>query len=252
MSFPLARIAGSRRQKMMPRSLLLVTASVSTLSASGQLSADTKATATGNQLPDRIKGALAGALVADALCLGSHYEYDAKVIKAAYGNQAIDRYLGPGERMGGSTHGVGWGRRNYHPGQRAGDQTDYGEYNRLVLEYLASREESLGDPKLPLNTPVDLEQRFIPMWRERLESNKWGAWRCTQTKQTLQQVASGTPTANLGGMSNAMAVRSAGIFGAFDDEDKAAEAARKVSFTHRNEEALVGSEFFTRVTHKVH
>lgn len=23
---------------------------------------------------------------------------------------------GPGEKMGGETHGVGWGQRNYHPG----------------------------------------------------------------------------------------------------------------------------------------
>lgn len=29
--------------------------------------------------------------------------------------------MGPGEAMGGTTHGVGWGRRNYHPGQKAGE-----------------------------------------------------------------------------------------------------------------------------------
>ena len=33
----------------------------------------------------------------------------------------IERYMGPGEAMGGTTHGVGWGRRNYHPGQKAGE-----------------------------------------------------------------------------------------------------------------------------------
>ena len=38
-------------------------------------------------------------------------------------------------------------------------------------------------------------------------------------------------------MSNAMGVRSAGLFGAYDDEDKAAAAARKLSFTHKSEEA---------------
>ena len=62
-----------------------------------------------------IGGAIYGSLVADALTLGSHYEYDAKVIKSAYGG-TISEFMGPGEKMGGSTHGVGWGRRNYHPG----------------------------------------------------------------------------------------------------------------------------------------
>ena len=43
--------------------------------------------------------------------------------------------------MNGSTHGIGWGRRNYHPGMKAGDQTDYGLYNVLTLEYLSSRKD---------------------------------------------------------------------------------------------------------------
>ena len=64
---------------------------------------------------DKIRGAYYGA-VADALCLGSHYEYDAPKIKQAY-NGIIDEYMAPGEQMGGQTHGVGWGARNYHPGK---------------------------------------------------------------------------------------------------------------------------------------
>merc|ERR1719238_1856445 len=129
----------------------------------------------------RIRGAYFGALVADALTLGSHYEYDAKVIKQAYGG-TISKYMAPGEAMGGSTHGVGWGRRNYHPGQKAGDQTDYGEYNVLVLEHLANRKDK--------KAPIKLDE-LIPHWKKRLESNSWGAWKCTQTKQTLQQVQQG-------------------------------------------------------------
>ena len=81
------------------------------------------ATARGATEEERIKGAFFGALVADALCLGSHYEYDAANIKRAYGGM-IETYMAPGEQMGGTTHGVGWGRRNYHPGQKKGDQTD--------------------------------------------------------------------------------------------------------------------------------
>merc|ERR1712046_150978 len=135
----------------------------------------------------RIKGAFFGTLVADALTLGSHYEYDASVIKKAYGG-TIREYMAPGEQMGGTTHGVGWGRRNYHPGQGKGDQPDYGEYNILMLEYLAGR-------TLHPDT-VDL-QELLPVWQRRLNNN-WGAWKCTQTRQTLQQVAQGMPTSSLG------------------------------------------------------
>ena len=64
--------------------------------------------ATATSETERIKGAFFGALVADALCLGSHYEYDAPTIKRAYGG-TLTTYMGPGEQMGGTTHGVGWG-----------------------------------------------------------------------------------------------------------------------------------------------
>lgn len=144
--------------------------------------------------------------------------------------------------MGGTTHGVGWGRRNYHPGQKKGDQTDYGEYNRLMLEYLAGRAEP--------SAPIDLKE-LIFVWKSRLNGPRWGAWKCTQTKQTLQQVEQGVPYEQLGGMSNAMSMRSAATIAAFKTEDDAAIASRKMMFTHRSEEALAGGEFFTRVAFKV-
>ena len=50
---------------------------------------------------DRIRGAFFGALVSDALSLGSHYEYDAPKIKQAYGG-TISKYMAPGEMMGGT------------------------------------------------------------------------------------------------------------------------------------------------------
>lgn len=177
----------------------------------------------------------------DCRSLGSHYEYDAPTIKRAYGGKSIETYMAPGEQMGGTTHGVGWGRRNYHPGQTKGDNTDYGEYNLLMLEYLAGR----PDP----SAPVALSE-LLPVWQARL-NGAWGAWKCSQTKQTLQQVAQGAPHRSLGGMSNAMSMRSAAALGAFDSEDAVAAAARAMMFTHRNEEALAGGEFFARVAYKV-
>ena len=111
---------------------------------------------------DKIRGAFYSALIADALCLGSHYEYDAPKIKQAY-NGIIDEYMAPGEQMGGQTHGVGWGARNYHPGTVKGDQTDYGEYNVLVLEHLAQGVD------IPHSFDVS---EFIPLWQQRL-TNGW-------------------------------------------------------------------------------
>ena len=93
---------------------------------------------------DAIRGAFYGALVGDALCLGSHYEYDAKKIYEAYGSKPIEKFMSPGEMMGGQTHGIGWGERNYHPGKKAGGTTDYGDYNIVILEYLA---HNANEPK---------------------------------------------------------------------------------------------------------
>ncbi|CAE7571584.1 unnamed protein product [Symbiodinium natans] len=194
-------------------------------------------------LPDRIEGAFFGCLVADALTLGSHYEYDAKVIKQAYGG-TIQRFMGPGEAMGGTTHGVGWGRRNYHPGQKAGDQTDYGEYNLLALGYLASRSGAEATAAIRL-------EGLVPYWQQRVTSKSWGAWLCTQTKQTLQQVSQKVPYDRLGGMSNAMSLRHAAAYAVFDTEADIVKAARTLMFTHRNSEALGGGEFFGRVAFRI-
>lgn len=194
-------------------------------------------------LPDRIEGAFFGCLVADALSLGSHYEYDAKAIKQAYGG-TISRYMGPGEAMGGTTHGVGWSRRNYHPGQKAGDQTDYGEYNLLGLEYLASRSGAAAKAEVRL-------EGLVPYWQQRVTSKSWGAWLCTQTKQTLQQVSQKVPNDRLGGMSNAMSLRHAAAYAVFDTEAEVVKAARTMMFTHRNSEALGGGEFFGRVAFRI-
>merc|ERR1719198_2386753 len=90
----------------------------------------------------RIRGAFFGSLVADALTLGTHYEYDAIKIKKFYGE--IDKYYAPGEKTGGETHGVGWGARNFHggngkgPPKGAGENTDYGDYVLLMLEHFAN------------------------------------------------------------------------------------------------------------------
>ena len=195
---------------------------------------------TANSIEDRIRGAYYGALISDAFCLGSHYEYDAQKIKQAYGG-TISKYYAPGQQMGGLTHGVGWGARNYHPGTVAGDQTDYGEYNVLVLEHLA---ETAAQPH-----SFDVDE-FIPTWSERLTGN-WKQWVCTQTKTTFQQWKQGVPTERLGGNSNAMSLRYAPVFSYYSSEEECVDAARKTMFTHRERTAMFGNEFFARVVYRI-
>ena len=190
---------------------------------------------------ESIKGAFMGAIVADALCLGSHYEYDAQKIHNAYGNKPIEQFMSPGEMMGGQTHGIGWGERNYHPGKKAGGTTDYGDYNIVVLEHLAS----IADPSRKFNVTG-----LINHWMNRLE-NDWGSWICTMTKETYAQVKNGFPIEQLGGMSNAMAIRHVAAHAYYETEDELADVARKTMFTHKHSEALGGGEFFARVTHRV-
>ncbi len=196
-----------------------------------------------NNLPKEgaIKGAFFGAIVGDALCLGSHYEYDAAKIFKAYGNKPLDKFMSPGEMMGGHTHGIGWGERNYHPGKTAGGTTDYGDYNILVLEHLAS----IADPPRALSVAA-----MLPHWMKRLE-NGWGSWICTMTRETYAQVKRGTPIEQLGGISNAMAIRHVAAHAYYEIEEELVDAARKTMFTHRDAHALGGGEFFARVTHRV-
>lgn len=190
---------------------------------------------------DRIKGAFFAPIVGDALCLGSHYEYDAPKIYKAYGNKPIEKFMSPGEMMGGQTHGIGWGSQNYHPGKKAGGTTDYGDYNILILEHLALLPD---EPK-----PFDVAS-LLPHWMNRLE-NSWGSWICTMTKETYSQVKQGIPVEHLGGLSNAMALRHASAYAYYDNEEELVDIAKKSMFTHKDTHALGGGEFFARVTFRV-
>jgi len=71
------------------------------------------------------------------------------------------------------------------------------------------------------------------------------------TKTTYQQVRQGVPVAQLGGMSNAMALRHAGALAYYAGEEDLARAARSAMFTHRERSALDGGEFFARVAFRV-
>ena len=165
-------------------------------------------------------------------------------IKQFYGT--LNEYYAPGERTGGQTHGIGWGARNYHDGngrgppKRAGEQTDYGDYNILLLEHLAAA------PPPPHRLELG---ELIPVWKARMAT--WRAWMCTQSKQALQQLDAGVPLHQLGGNSNAMALRFAPAYAYFASEEDVAHAARVAMFTHREASALEGGDFFARVAFRV-
>lgn len=74
---------------------------------------------------------------------------------------------------------------------------------------------------------------------------------CTQTRQALQQVQGGAPYDRLGGMSNAMSLRSAAAYGYYGTEDDVVHAARTMMFTHKETTALDGGEFFARVAFRI-
>jgi hypothetical protein len=162
-------------------------------------------------ISDNVKGAIFGALSADALCLGSHYEYDAKKIKQAYGGQNIDRFLSPGEGMGGQTHGVGWGARNYHPGKRAGDNTDYGEQNVILMEYLANA--YIAGKHAPFSIDDYVKSHWVKQYdgMETGQCRACAAWIDTMCKQTIANLQRGTPLSEAGGWSNGQVVRFAGV-----------------------------------------
>ncbi|XPV70258.1 MAG: ADP-ribosylglycohydrolase family protein [Halarcobacter sp.] len=190
---------------------------------------------------DSIRGAFFASIVADALCLGSHYEYDAKKIYKAYGEKPIEKFMSPGEMMGGMTHGIGWGEQNYHPGKKAGGTTDYGDYNILILEYLAKTANPIQEFEV---------KAVIPHWMNRLE-NSWGSWICTMTRETYAQVKRGVKVEDLGGYSNATAIRHVAAHAYYDDEEVLVDVAKKAMFTHKESHALGGAEFFARVTNRV-
>jgi len=83
----------------------------------------------------------------------------------------------------------------------------------------------------------------------------WKQWRCTQTKRALQLYNQKgiTEERQLGGPSNAMALRYAAVFAYYgdNDEDGVVNAALKSMFTHSERTAKLGCEFFARVTYRI-
>merc|ERR1712031_42083 len=92
-------------------------------------------------------------------------------------------------------------------------------------------------------------KELIPRWKGAMR--KWRSWICTQSRQTMQQLRQGAPLGQLGGYSNAMALRGAAAFGYYENEDDVVQAFRTAMFTHKETTAHQGNEFFARVAFRV-
>lgn len=148
------------------------------------------------------------------------------------------------------THGVGWGARNYHPGKHAGDNTDYGDGNLFVLEYLASG----GKDRRPFSVQhyVDTHWRAQYVNWQQGQCRACRAWIDSMVRTVLSNLEQGVPLQQAGGVSNGQVVRFAGALGVWDAEADLVAVARSLTeFTNRNPEPIAASEFWARVVHRV-
>jgi len=170
---------------------------------------------------DRIKAAVLGAFVADALSLGVHWVYNTHVIDRKFGR--VDGYLDP--------------MTSYHKGKRAGEQTHYGDQMQVLMESVAAV------------SGFDLED-FSGRWRRLFES--YSGYFDSATKDTLQHLSAGKDINSCGSASDdlAGACRIAPLFTVYpDDPEKWVAAARKqTAFTHNHADIIAAAEFFARTT----
>ena len=213
----------------------------------------------------RARGAVLGGLVGDALALGGHYEYDAHVI--------ADR-VGSYTELAAPTvnYGVGWGRANYHPGKAAGDMTDAGDVNMMLLEYLGG---------LTPDGRFDFDA-FAAHWRAEIEERGYGscnfmsvgreATSCPPgtrpgylngaTRRTLEALR-GAPGAR-GAARRALAADVNCLFGAthvapllalreYADDEAALvrDAVATVYISHKNRDPVAAAEFLARASFRL-
>jgi len=210
----------------------------------------------------KVVAAFHAALCGDALSLGGHYEYDAAAIAAGVGQ--YDRYHAPGEGLGGTTHGVGWGRANYHPGKVAGDLTDAGDVSIMLLEHLVA---SKG---------VYNFDEYAAHWLSRIK-NGYGScnfqtakdgvcppdskpgYLSGATKRTLAALerepnAKGQRRMELAALVNCVqpATRFIPLLYIFDNEDSAAAAAvSAVYLTHGDRDPVQAADFLSRALFRI-
>jgi ADP-ribosylglycohydrolase len=203
---------------------------------------------------DRANASLFAAVMGDSLSLTTHYEYDSQKIRESYeGEMDPVKLLPPGWLTGGKTNTPGLAHKQWHPGKRAGDNTDYGDYTIMTMKFIAGAMQSGL-----VETGFD-KDAYHKHWRgwiagytgyvnfatketmQRMQQGAIGSEAASRTVNDLAPVARVPPLLFLFGSSGRLA-----------DEDRLAAAARAVcTVTHRAALALSAAEFFARVAHKV-
>ena len=217
----------------------------------------------------RVRVALLASLAGDALALGGHYEYDARVLAAKFSSGSCNDFAAPG-----INHGVGWGRANYHPGKEAGDLTDAGDVLLMTLQHVAAL-ASRG-----ARFDFDgLEQH----WRSEIVDRGYGACNFQSvgreatgcppgmrpgylnggTRRTLEAVAAAAArgVAVAGDTRKALAadvnclVSATHFLPLFlldtDEATLAADAASTVYLSHRNRDPIAAAAFLARALHRI-
>jgi hypothetical protein len=144
--------------------------------------------------PSQLKGAYFGALVADSLRLGSHYEYDAPKIKKAHGGD-IDRFMAP-DSMGGPSLSVPLVPILSHllallQGNRWAERPMELGGGNVTITPGRLPESAISRPRTPcVASPNEAGHPifhwcFLPIWANRLAGG-WKQWVCTQTKNAFQ------------------------------------------------------------------
>lgn len=195
-----------------------------------QSCSSTVATKQQPQETDRIEGAIWGALIADAMCWGSHFEQNTTKIVATFQDES---QLYPTKVR----------NNKHHPRTEQGDLTDYGEYNIYWLEQLASSGAA----------PTELNEDLLSVWKKRVFGGRWKQRNDPDTQYTLRQLMHGMlyTHAEFGSSSNVMALRSVPLLGVTASEVDIVQYAKIALFTQLEKEPHVAQEFLTRVAFRL-
>ena len=170
---------------------------------------------------DRIKGAVLGSFVADALALGVHWVYNTHVIDRKFGR--FDSYSDP--------------LTSYHKGKKAGEQTHYGDQMQVLMDSLVAVSR------------FDLED-FSRRWQRFFAS--YSGYFDDATKDTLHNLSAGKDIHTCGSLSDELAgaSRIAPLFPFYTDDPEglAAAARQQTAFTHNQAEVIAAAEFLARTT----
>ena len=168
---------------------------------------------------NRIRAAVIGAFVADALSLGVHWVYNTGVIDKKFGR--VEQYFDP--------------LTSYHKGKKAGDFTHYGDQMLVLLESVISGGGFNA-------------HRFAEMWRTFFADYDGYFDKATQT--TLEKMDDGRGLTDSASDSDELAgaSRMAALVPVYSDnlEELVSAARAQTRITHNNDRVILSADFFAR------